>query len=159
MNRYIYLGALIVVGSVLTFFFYRTPSPREVVPIESVPDATFGGVSLKLEYATTTLDQEKGLGGRASLPEKQGMLFVFENNARYGFWMKDTRIPLDIFWLDSDRRVISLAESVATSTYPNVFYPSRPARYVLETNAGFARAHGIATGTLLYLKNPEAVLQ
>lgn len=159
MNRYIYLGALIVVGSVLTFFFYRTPSPREVVPIESVPDATFGGVSLMLEYATTTFDQERGLGGRVSLPENRGMLFVFEKESRYGFWMKDTRIPLDIFWLDSDRRVISLAESVATSTYPNVFYPSRPARYVLETNAGFARAHGIATGTLLYLKNPEAVLQ
>ena len=71
--------------------------------------------------------------------------------------MKDTLIPLDIFWLDNKGQVVSIARNVATSTYPNVFYPSAPARYVLETSAGFANVHGIATGTPLQLKNFPSV--
>jgi uncharacterized membrane protein (UPF0127 family) len=67
--------------------------------------------------------------------------------------MKDTLMPLDIFWLDAEGHVVSLREDVATSSYPNVFYPSAPARYVLETVAGFAREHDIKTGTPLQLKN------
>lgn len=67
------------------------------------------------------------------------------------------RCPFDIFWLDSKGQVVYIAPDVATSTYPNVFYPSAPARYVLETVAGFAREHGIATGTTLQLKNFERV--
>ena len=75
----------------------------------------------------------------------------------YGFWMKDTLVPLDIFWLDAKGQVVSIARDVATSSYPNVFYPSAPARYVLETAAGFARDHTIATGTPLLLKNIPSV--
>lgn len=117
----------------------------------------FGGVSLNIEYATTKVDREKGLGGRESIPSDYGMLFVFQKDDRYGFWMKDTLIPLDIFWLDNKGQVVSIAQNVATSSYPNVFYPSIPARYVLETSAGFAGAHGIATGTPLQLKNFPSV--
>ena len=87
------------------------------------------------------------------------MLFAFPRDALYGFWMKDTLVPLDIFWLDEEGRVVSMALEVATSSYPDVFYPSAPARYVLETVAGFARAHSIATGTVLLLKKFPSVLK
>ena len=113
--------------------------------------ATFGGVPLTLEYAITEGERARGLGGRAHVPEGYGMLFVFDESDRYGFWMKETLVPLDIFWLDDKGHVVSMALSVATSTYPNVFYPAAPARYVLETRAGFGRDHGIATGTKLVL--------
>lgn len=81
------------------------------------------------------------------------MLFIFPVSDRYGFWMKDTLVPLDIFWLDDKGQVVSIAKDVAPSSFPNVFYPTAPARYVLETAAGFAEAHAIATGTPLLLKN------
>ncbi len=87
------------------------------------------------------------------------MLFVFPKDDMYGFWMKDTLIPLDMFWLDSKGHVVSIAENIATSTYPNVFYPSVPARYVLETTAGFVREHGIKTGTPLLLKSFPSVTE
>ncbi len=109
-------------------------------------------MSLNLEFAATTATRERGLGGRTSISDDYGMLFVFVEDDEYGFWMKDTLIPLDIFWLDSKGQVVSIAADVATSSYPYVFYPSVPARYVLETAAGFARAHAIATGTLLRLQ-------
>ncbi len=77
------------------------------------------------------------------------MLFVFPRDGYYGFWMKDTLVPLDMFWLDDKGQVVSIAKDVATSTFPNVFYPTAPARYVLETAAGFADSHEVATGTPL----------
>jgi|SRR3989344_3139847 len=149
MPRYFYVSLLIagiagvVIGSV--FFFYKTGSPMIV--------GEFGGVSLRIEYATTKAAREKGLGGRESVLGDYGMLFVFPKDDLYGFWMKDTLVSLDIFWLDAEGKVVSIARDVATTTYPRVFYPTMPARYVLETAAGFAREHSVATGTPLLLKN------
>lgn len=136
-----------VVVVALALVFKAVPG---TVPFKT---AEFGGVSLKIEYATTREARERGLGGRESIPRDYGMLFVFPEDAEYGFWMKDTLIPLDIFWLDAQGQVVSLAEGVATSSYPRVFYPTAPARYVLETASGFARDHAIATGTSLLLNN------
>ena len=149
-NFYIGLLAIVVIGSVI--FFYRTePS---VLPV-----AEFGGVSLRIEYATTPEARERGLGGRTEIQKDYAMLFVFNKDDKYGFWMKNTLMPLDIFWLDSKGQVVYIEQNVATSTYPNVFYPTEPARYVLETVSGFAREHDIKIGSKLMLKNLESVSQ
>ena len=146
MSQSFYVWLLVVLIGVASVFFYKTDEPL-------MKTAEFGGVSLRIEYATTPEAREQGLGGRTEIPEDYGMLFVFPKDDRYGFWMKDMLVPIDIFWLDSKGQVISIASDVATSTYPNVFYPTEPARYVLETVAGFARTHNTATGTRLRLKN------
>lgn len=152
MSRDFYIGLLVVVVvGVAGALFYRTQSPARV--------GEFGGVSLRLEYATTPEAREQGLGGRTEIPENYGMLFVFSKDDKYGFWMKDMLVPIDIFWLDDKGQVVYIAQNVATSTYPNVFYPTEPARYVLETFAGFAHEHSIATGTPLLLKNFQSVSQ
>ncbi|MHB8914065.1 MAG: DUF192 domain-containing protein [Minisyncoccota bacterium] len=150
MKRYVYGGLLLVVlVSAAGWIFSRTEAPPASPAAPATPTASFGGVSLRIELATTPAEREKGLGGRTSIPEGFGMLFVFPEDGLYGFWMKDTLVPLDMFWLDDKGQVVSIAQDVATSSYPHVFYPSLPARYVLETAAGFARAHAIATGTPL----------
>lgn len=141
--------------AIATLFFYRTNS----LVLEPAIVGEFGGVSLRIDVASTSEAQAKGLSGRARIPGDYGMFFVFQKDGMYGFWMKDMLVPIDIFWLDDKGQVISITEEVATSSYPNVFYPSAPARYVLETAAGFARTHTIATGTLLYLKNFGGVLK
>ena len=149
MPRYFYAGLLIVVMVIAALFFYRTNS----IVSESATVGEFGGVSLRIDVASTSEAQTRGLSGRTRIPGDYGMFFVFQKDGMHGFWMKDMLVPIDIFWLDDKGQVISIAEEVATSSYPNVFYPSAPARYVLETAAGFARTHSIATGTPLYLKN------
>lgn len=143
--------ALLLMGLLIA---YRTPTPER-----DTARGTFGGVSLNIELATSTAAQERGLGGRATVPPDYGMLFVFSRDDRWGFWMKDTLVPLDMFWLNDQGKVIWMQQSVATDTYPAVFYPKSPARFVLETAAGFARAHGIATGTSLILKNSGLIPQ
>lgn len=153
MTRYAYVGILIigiVIGGVLYVYETETPVVQRV---------DFGGVSLRVEVAATPEARERGLGGRTSVPDDYGMLFSFSEDGLYGFWMKDMLVPIDMFWLDDKGQVVSMEARVATSSYPRVFYPSVPARYVLETMAGFAERYGIATGTPLLLKNLPTVLK
>ncbi|HUY05225.1 MAG TPA: DUF192 domain-containing protein [Candidatus Paceibacterota bacterium] len=159
MKRYRYraFGVVLLAVAVL-LLIYRTNAPSTpAVPAQ--PAAEFGGVSLNIEYATTTAARERGLGGRTSIPSDYGMLFVFPKDGLYGFWMKDTLVPLDMFWLNAQGQVVFIAEDVLPSSFPHVFYPSAPARYVLETAAGFAAAHSIITGTPLLLKDFPSVSQ
>ena len=156
MKRYVYfllVAVVLAVGALI--FAYKTEAPLATAE----PVAEFGGVSLRLDLATTTEARERGLGGRVSIPEGYGMLFAFPKDDRYGFWMKDMLVPIDMFWLDDKGQVVSFDQDVATSTYPHVLYPSALARYVLETAAGFAARHSVATGTALLLKSPLPVLQ
>lgn len=159
MIRYISIGLFAIFAVVTAGFFYRTS--LEVLSDISEPAQTaeFDGVSLRIEYATTPEERERGLGGRNEIPRDYGMLFVFPKDGLHGFWMKDTLVPLDIFWLNAQGHVIFIAADVATSSYPDVLYPATPARYVLETAAGFARAHDIKFGTPLLLKSFPSVLQ
>jgi len=142
------VAVLGILGAVF-ILLYRTPPGPE----SGMPTGEFGGVSLTLEFATTAASRNKGLGGRPSIPDDYGMLFIFPKDDKYGFWMKDVSVPLDIFWLDDKGQVVTIAEDVSPASYPHVFYPTKPARYVLETAAGFARVHAIATGTPLHLQH------
>lgn len=156
MSRNFYTGLLIIAVAILaTLSLSRTPAPVA----EQATTATFGGVSLSLDYALSEVAREQGLGGRENVPEGYGMLFVFPKDDEYGFWMKDMLVPIDIFWLDYKGQVVYIAEDVAPSTYPSVFYPTAPARYVLETTAGFARANRITVGTSLLLKSFPTVTE
>ena len=141
-----FLAFVILCGAY--YFFVRAPE---------YPLARVNGVSLRLLLATSTAAQERGLGERSVLPRHEGMLFVFKTSDRYGFWMKDMRFPIDIIWMNAQGQVVTIEPSVATSTFPDVFYPAVPARYVLETTAGFARANNIATGTPIQLQNVPGV--
>ncbi len=156
MTKYFYSGLLAVaVVGIMGIFFYTTVSLEKL----SAHTAEFGGVSLKIEYATTEAQKEKGLSGRENIPDDYGMLFIFKEDSLHGFWMKDMLVPVDIFWLDAQGHVVSISQNVATSTYPSVLYPIVSARYVLETAEGFAKKHDITIGTLLRLKNPPNVSQ
>ena len=108
---------------------------------------------MRIEYATTETERERGLGGRESIPDDYGMLFVFPKDDYYGFWMEDMLVPVDIFWLDAQGQVVFIMADIDPASYPDVFYPSVPARYVLETAAGFTKTHSITIGTSLVLKN------
>ncbi len=154
MQRKVYGGLLLAMVAIgIVWFSYRSVQPIASAP----PVAEFGGVSLRIEYAVTPAQRELGLGGRKSIPNNYGMLFIFPKDDRYGFWMKATLVPLDPFWLNDKGQVVSISQNVQPSSFPNVFYPSAPALYVLETAAGFAQEHDILLGTPLLLKNIPSV--
>jgi len=107
------------------------------------------GGAIRAELALTEDAQEQGLSGRDSMPADVGMLFVFPTLGKYGFWMKDMRFPLDVVWIDADKRVAGVDPGLLSVSYPHIFYPSDDVEYVLELDSGEAAALGIATGTQL----------
>jgi len=112
---------------------------------------TTGGVSVAVEVADTEALRERGLSGRSDLQSGKGMLFVFDTDGLWNIWMKDMQFPIDIVWADVDGKVITIASNVAPDTYPKSFFPSAPARYVVELPAGFAAANGIVEGGQIVL--------
>lgn len=111
------------------------------------------GQEFVVELALTRDEQAMGLMFRESMPDNAGMLFVFPSEAVRSFWMKNTRIPLDILYFDDDLRLVSMAERARPCTVQRCpSYPSEgQARYVLELNAGKARELGLKPGDELIL--------
>ena len=112
-------------------------------------------VCVNAEIVSTKADLERGLQGRAGLAKDHGMLFVFANDSRYRFWMKDMKFSLDILWLDSKGGIVAVGENLPPCAADPcaVYAPSQEARYVLEVEAGFSRAHGLKPGTRMMSGN------
>jgi len=107
---------------------------------------TFGGRSFSYETAVTQQQQELGLSYRRNLAKNAAMLFVFPKPAIECFWMKDMNFPLDMIWLDANKRVVHIEQNAPPSSYPNSFCPIIPSQYVIEVNAGTISATGLKIG-------------
>ena len=111
------------------------------------------GQRYEVELAMDDASRIRGLMFRDRMEPDHGMLFVFEREEPQAFWMRNTRIPLDILYFDEALRLVSVSAGVppcTTQTCPS--YPSKgPARFVLELNAGHARRLGVQSGDVLML--------
>ena len=119
-------------------------APAETVPSCVVPE----GSRLVLELALTDKEKATGLMYRDKLAADHGMLFVFDADGAFSFWMKNTLIPLDIIWFDATGRVADVragADPCRADPCPK-FSNRQPARAVLLVNAGYAAAHGLTPG-------------
>ncbi|MBE7518815.1 MAG: DUF192 domain-containing protein [Thermoflexaceae bacterium] len=127
-----------------------TPTTAALPTAELLVSAP-GGASARLtvEIAATPAARERGLMFRESLPEDRGMLFVFAASQHGGFWMKDTRIPLTIAYLDGDGRVLELHEGVPLAT--KALIPGQPYRYALEVNHGWFERHNLGVGAVVQI--------
>lgn len=105
---------------------------------------SIAGHKLAVEVAATEADRARGLMHRDDLPEGRGMLFVYDDEKPRRFWMKDTRIPLSIAFLDGKGRILRIAAMAPLTTdgTPSLY----PARYALEVNKGWFASRGIAAG-------------
>lgn len=104
-----------------------------------------------IEIADTPVAREQGLSGRTEIPEDYGMLFIFPDTGDYGFWMKDMKVSIDVFWLSDNGTIVGIERELSPDTYPEAVLPPLPVRYVLETRAGMATARGWTVGTTLTL--------
>ena len=120
---------------------------------------SIGESTIFVELATTETERVLGLGGRETLAQNAGMLFVFPHMALPGIWMKGMKFPLDIVWLIEEQkgnersetrlRVVDMKENIAPKTFPKVFFPKAKASYVLEMNGGSASRNGINVASVL----------
>jgi hypothetical protein len=141
MNKLV-IGSLLVLLALAAAVLYSANQHKTTHIIIS-------GTILTVELAETPPAQERGLSDRSSLPEDHGMLFVFDRQDYWGFWMIDMRFHLDIIWFDFNRQVVFIEPNLSPCTPQNcpVFTPNAKALYVLEVNAGFVEAHQVTYGT------------
>jgi uncharacterized protein len=124
-------------------------SAPATAPAKTLPTCTMtiGSKSYELEMARTSDEQETGLMKRDSMPENHGMIFIFDAERLQQFWMKDTRFPLDIIFLDHAGRVVSVSTMQAYDL--NNTSSVEPAQYAIELNVGQAKAAGVERGNTL----------
>jgi uncharacterized membrane protein (UPF0127 family) len=107
-----------------------------------------GEIPLTVEIADTDKERARGLMFREKLEEGSGMLFVFEDEAPRGFWMKNTLIPLDIVFLDRQKKVVSFVEKMepcVSDPCPS-YVSEKPAMYALELPAQSVKKYRIRVG-------------
>ena len=112
------------------------------------------GSRYAVELADDDAERARGLMFRDAMPEDAGMLFVHDREEPLAYWMKNTRIALDILYFDSRRRLVAQQRDVPPCVSGNgcPSYPSgAPALYVLELNAGQAAKLGLKDGEELRL--------
>lgn len=100
---------------------------------------------IEIEIADDSMQREVGLMMRRRMSMDQGMLFLFDQETFQSFWMKNTIIPLDIIYVNSNREIVTIYKN--TKPYSEESLPSsKPAQYVVEVNAGYADQFGIKEG-------------
>ncbi len=103
-----------------------------------------------LEIADDEASRSLGLGGRKHMGPHDGMIFVFDKPDRYGFWMKDTFLALDMIWINKNFEIISEKKGVLPESYPEVFYPTEKALYTIEFSAGVLEKMNIKIGDKIF---------
>lgn len=137
--------AVIIAGTLLIFHHGAAKPTAAKLVIGSGTTASI----FKLETVSDQASQEKGLGGRAGLASNTGMLFKYTDVTNRCMWMKDMRFNLDIIWLDANHRITSIVANLTPGTYPQSYCAK--AQYVVELNAGTARANGLRVGQIVSL--------
>ena len=128
----------------LSFSFYYNTYFDVSDEINSV---CFNENCFEVEIADSDEERQRGLMFRETLDRDKGVLFVFEEEGNYLFWMKDTLIPLDIIWINSDLEVVYITNAVPCVTERCLTYgPEEDALYVLEVNSGVSGEIGLEVG-------------
>jgi len=133
----------------------RAESPDPLPEGSLTVHATTGEHPLTVELAETPEARVRGLRGREHLPEDRGMLLLFPDDRRGGFWMHDVLIPLDIAFADTDGTILRLMRMEPCRSRLAILCPTHrpgiPYRMALEVNAGWLEAHGVREGDRMVL--------
>lgn len=115
-----------------------------------------GQTVFKTDVADTDAERKQGLSGVDTLAASEGMLFVFPSNDTWSIWMKGMNLPIDIVWLDEDKRVVHTEKNVQPDSPPHATYrPSVPARYVVELSAGSVKKYKIKVNDVAVFQLPN----
>ena len=145
---------IIVIAAIGYLLFYLADTLFSPATIQnSGNQVCFGSHCFFVKLAKTTAEKEKGLMFVKQLDKNSGMLFIFDKEGAYPFWMKNTLIALDIIWIDSGGKVVFISQGAQPCK--NIICPqintSIKAKYVLEINAGISEEIGLKVGDELKL--------
>jgi len=140
----------IVIPVIFIFFISCT---TQKLPVWEIPIEREGQVIavVKAEIASTHDERTQGLMYRKTLPDGQGMLFIFESDQVLSFWMKNTYIPLSIAYISFDGKIVDIKDMHPHDT--NSVSSSRSVRYALEVPQGWFSRVGVLPGDIVIIKD------
>ncbi|MBI2599965.1 DUF192 domain-containing protein [Candidatus Daviesbacteria bacterium] len=154
---------LLLLGAIAIGLFLYSPNTLGTIDLPFLPQSPkianlqINNMILKVEVADTPTKRSKGLGGRTSLPQDQGMLFIFDKADKYPFWMKGLSFPLDFVWIKDDK-VVDILPNIPPPV-PNqkdtdlpVYSAKVEIDKVLEINGGMAQKLNIQVGDSVKLQ-------
>ncbi|MFB6204636.1 MAG: DUF192 domain-containing protein [Candidatus Nanohaloarchaea archaeon] len=149
-------GSLLLLATLVILFsgllYVLTPGHGDTATVTFYASNTTLA-TLEVEIADTPRERRVGLMNRTEL--EGGMLFVFSEEQRLTFWMKNTYVPLDMIFISAGKRVINVEHADpqpnATEEELKRYRSEEPARYVVEVRQGFAENHSIVRGVRVEL--------
>ena len=161
MNKRMYALSIVIVLILSVSVLYKYLNSSSIVDENTNVQASGAenkkkdnGVTVKVgdavvgaDIADTSLKRMKGLSGRVSLGDGEGMLFVYDKSGIYTFWMPDMNFAIDIIWISGDGKVVHIKENARPEDYPEKYTPLEYARYVLEVPSGYVKKNNIEIGS------------
>ncbi len=118
-------------------------------------EISLGNERLTVWTARSPKEITTGLSNVEELRKVDGMLFILPEERKASFWMKDMRFPIDIIWINSKKEVVEIHSKIHPESYPELFSPKEPVKYVLETAAGWTKEKEIVPGEKLILSTDQ----
>jgi uncharacterized membrane protein (UPF0127 family) len=136
--------------------FYN-PLQKSPSPVPERKEILIAENRVTVEIADNDEERRKGLSKRDSLGEGTGMLFVFEENERPTFWMKNMNFAIDIIWVN-DEKIVGIEKNIkpepGLSEEKLTLYPApQEIDHVIEVNAGYSQDHSLKVGDSVDLSN------
>lgn len=136
-------GLVVLVLALITVAAYYVMEPQ----LRPHVTVRIGDGVYLVQVAKTPEAREKGLSETANLRENAGMLFIYDTEDKWAMWMKDMNYPIDIIWLDKDKKIVYIVKNAPPESYPfESFTPKQDAKYVLEVPAGTVGKKAISIG-------------
>ncbi len=137
----IILSAFVIILLII-FLFKKSPVKYANVKI--------GKTEIKAEIADNMITRTKGLMFRKTLPDNEGMLFIFDEENYQTFWMMNMSFPIDIIWINKEKKVVDITKNAQPcKLICSTYRPKEKAMYVLEVNSNFTEEHGVKIGSSL----------
>jgi len=140
--------SLVILLIILSFIFLPKKTNKDL----SVVKIKLGNTDYQIEIARTSSQKSIGLSNRDSLCPNCGMIFIFDKDTYLPFWMKDTRIPLDMIWINSQNQIVDIQHAIETNSLKAI-QNSTPAKYVLELNLDDSKKLNLKIGDIIDLSN------
>ena len=147
--NFVVIVGIIVITTIMILIYYpvQTSIESEIVIEASV---TINGKTIEIEIADEPDERSRGLMFRESLTKDTGMLFLFDKEGFYSFWMMNVNFNLDIIWINSNGNVVHIERDLPSCFMSCPTYaPRESARYVLELNSGVANELDLLVGSFV----------
>lgn len=140
----VFIILIIAFGGLYLYTEKTGQSVSELLSQGSKP-IRIGNIPFTVVVARTQEERRMGLSGRDEIGA-DGMLFIFDESDYHGIWMKDMKFAIDVIWIDENLQVVEVTENLQPESYPKVFEPSRPVKYVIETRPYLSDTFSIGPG-------------